>query len=85
MEHKDLSSCSQEPATGPNPKPDASSPVSPHYFSKIHSNITFPSTPTSSEWTSSLVFFRPNFCTHFSHLSHTCYMPARLILVITLR
>jgi hypothetical protein len=42
--------CSQEPATGSCPEPDASSPHFPTLFPKIHSNIIFPSTPRSSEW-----------------------------------
>jgi len=33
--------CSQQPAIGPYPEPDASSPHIPTYFPKIHSNIIF--------------------------------------------
>jgi hypothetical protein len=40
--------CLQEPATGPYPEPDKSSPHLPPYSPKIHSNIIFPSMPTSS-------------------------------------
>jgi hypothetical protein len=42
--------CLQEPATGPFLEPDASSPTFPHNFPKIHSNIIFPSTTRSLEW-----------------------------------
>jgi hypothetical protein len=41
-------SCSQEPATGPNPEPDAY--TFPHYFPKSHCNIIFPSMSRSSAW-----------------------------------
>jgi hypothetical protein len=41
---------SQQPATGPYPKPDASTQHLLPYFPKIHYNINLPSTPTSSQW-----------------------------------
>jgi len=41
--------CSQEPTTGPYSDPDASTPLSPPYFSKIPSNIILPSMLRSSE------------------------------------
>jgi hypothetical protein len=41
---------SQQPTTGACPQPHQSSPHLPPYFPKIHSNIIFPSKPTSSEW-----------------------------------
>jgi len=45
--------------------------VSQSYFPKINSNIIFPCTPRSSEW--SLQVFRQNFV-YISHLSLVCYM-----------
>jgi hypothetical protein len=46
----------------------------PPYFPNIHSNITIPSTPRSSEW--SLPFrFSNQDTVRISRLSHACYMP----------
>jgi len=42
--------CSQEPATGPILSQMNQVHTFPHYFPKIHCNITFPSTPRFSEW-----------------------------------
>jgi hypothetical protein len=42
--------CSQGPATGPHPEPHASSSHLPTLFPELNSNIIFPSTPRSSEW-----------------------------------
>jgi hypothetical protein len=42
--------CSQEPATGPYPDPDESSPQLPHCFPHMQSNIIFSNTPVSFEW-----------------------------------
>jgi hypothetical protein len=36
MEPEGALPCSQEPAIGPYPEPDASSPYHPRYFSNIH-------------------------------------------------
>jgi hypothetical protein len=47
MEPEGSLPCSQQPATGRYPEPDASSPHLATHFPKIHSNITFPSTPRS--------------------------------------
>jgi hypothetical protein len=41
----------------------------PPYFLKIHSNITLPSTPRSSEWCLPFKFSDQNFV-YISHLSH---------------
>jgi len=54
MKPKSSLQCSQDAATGPYPEPDESSPQPPSLFLKIHSNIIFPSTPRSSNW--SLLF-----------------------------
>jgi hypothetical protein len=48
--------CSQRPITGPYPEPDSSTPHLLTLFPKIHSNITFPSTPRSFEWSLSFRF-----------------------------
>jgi len=42
MEPEGSLPCSQEPAIGPYPEPNESSPYHPTYFSKIHSNIILP-------------------------------------------
>jgi hypothetical protein len=55
--------CSQQPATGPYPEPDASSPHSPNLFPNVHSNSVFPSMSKSSKRSVS------------SHLSHESYIP----------
>jgi len=46
----------------------------PTYFSKIHSNIIFPSTPRSSATSPPSTFSDEKFI-RFYHLSHACYMP----------
>jgi len=53
--------------------------IFPSYFPKIHSNIIYPSTPSSFDWSlpfrsSDQNFVRP------SQLRHACYMTSRLIL-----
>jgi len=49
MESKGSLPFSQQPATGPCPEPDESSPHRPTLFlCKIHFNITLPSTPRPS-------------------------------------
>jgi len=50
MDPEYLLPCLQESTTGPYTEPDASSPHLPSSSRKIHSNIIFPSTPRSSEW-----------------------------------
>jgi hypothetical protein len=45
----------------------------PSYFPNIHSNITLPSTPRSSEWSRPFRFSNQNFVC-ISHLSHSCCM-----------
>jgi hypothetical protein len=56
MELEGSLSCSQEPATGPYPKPDESRPKISTLFKKkynsfnAHSHVIFPSTPKYSEW-----------------------------------
>jgi hypothetical protein len=44
------------------------------YLPKIHSNIVFPSTPRSSEWTFPFSFSNQNIVC-ISNLSNACYMP----------
>jgi len=46
----------------------------PTYFIKIYSNIIFPSTPRSSEWSLPFISSDQNFVI-ISHLSHACYIP----------
>jgi len=62
----------QQPATGSSPEPDASNPHLPTLYRKIHTNIIFPYTPRSSEWTVPFVFAGQNFVC-ISHLSRACY------------
>jgi hypothetical protein len=52
----------------------------PHYFPEILSNIIFPSTPRSSEWSLPFKFPIQNSVCIF-HLSYVCYMPSYLILL----
>jgi hypothetical protein len=40
----------------------------PAYFSKIHSNMNFPSTSRSSDWSLTLQVFQLKFCMHLSSL-----------------
>jgi hypothetical protein len=49
MEPEDSFPCSQGHATGPYSEPDEPVYTFPSYFSKIYSNIIFPSTRRSSE------------------------------------
>jgi hypothetical protein len=46
----------------------------PSYCPKIHSNIIFPSTTRSSDWSLHIRFSDRNFVC-ISQLSHACYMP----------
>jgi hypothetical protein len=55
MEPEGSLPCSQEPSTGPYPKPDQSNPYH-HILSKIHFNIVHPPMPWSSRW--SLSFWK---------------------------
>jgi len=63
--------CSQQPTITVCPEQDESSRHLP-IFSSIHSDIIFPCTPRSSEW--SLQAFRWKFCVHFS--SFPCVLHA---------
>jgi hypothetical protein len=73
MEPEGSLPCTQQPATGPYPQPDESSPHIPPYLRMFHSNIIFPSTPRSSKW--SLSFRRSKqYRARNSHLSNACYM-----------
>jgi len=64
---------SQEVTTSYYPQSDQSSPCPTSYFLKINFNVTFPSKPTSSQWSLSLRFPHPNpVCT--SPFPHTRYM-----------
>jgi len=69
MEHNGSLQCSQKPDSLPYSKPDVSSPqLTTLYFTKIHSNIIFKSTPTSSVW------FPDQNSAHVSYLYHACYI-----------
>jgi hypothetical protein len=50
MEPEVLLLCPQEPATGPILSQIHPIHKVPSYFPKIHSDITLPSTPSSSKW-----------------------------------
>jgi len=50
IEPEDSLPFSQNPTTGSYPEPDESSPQFLHYFFKTHTDIIFPATPWSSEW-----------------------------------
>jgi len=61
MKTEGLLPCSYEPAC-PYSEPYASVRTFIHYFMKIHSNIIFPSTPRSSEWSPPFRFSNQNVC-----------------------
>jgi hypothetical protein len=52
---------SQELTTGPYPEPDESSPQLTTPVTKLHSNISIPSTPRSPEWALRLGFSNQTF------------------------
>jgi len=74
MEPQSLLPCSQEPATGPILSQNNLVHTLTTYFSKIHSNICFPSMPRSSEQSSPFRFSDQN-TVCMSNFSHACYMP----------
>jgi hypothetical protein len=76
-EHEGSSPHTQQPATGPNPKPTESTPHPPVSLSKIHSDLILPSTPRSSKSSLSFWLSHQN-PVHFSLLSQTCHMPRPL-------
>jgi len=73
----------QVPATCPCPEPDQSSPspLPQSHFLKIHLTVILPFAPGSSQWSFSLRFPHQN-PVYTSPLTNTCYMPARLILLV---
>jgi hypothetical protein len=71
---------SQVPATYPCHEPDQFSPCYPYHFLNIHFNIFLHSTRCFTKLYLSLMFPHQNpLCT--SSLTHTCYVPRRLILI----
>jgi len=59
--------CLKKPATGPYPEPDARRPQFPPFLPNIHSNITIPTTPRFSTF-SSIQVSQPKHCIQFSYL-----------------
>jgi len=73
MEHEGSLPCSEDPASGPYPEPDESSPPLLLYFFEIHSGIILSSMPVSYKWSLLLRFSEQNFV-HISHLSQARYI-----------
>jgi hypothetical protein len=73
MEPEGLFSRSQGQSLVPNLSQMNPVHILPTYLSKIHSNIIFPSTPKSSEWSPPFMFYNQHIL-RISHLSHACYM-----------
>ena len=71
----------QVPGTCPYPEPVQSSPRRQSYFLKIHLNIVLSSTPMSPKSSLSSGFPHQN-PLRTSLLSHTCYMPHQLVLLL---
>jgi hypothetical protein len=65
-----LWNCLQEPTTGPHPEQDYPVHNFQSYFPYDHFNVSFPFTPTASEWSLLSRFFNQSFMS-----LHALYMP----------
>jgi len=74
----------QGTTTGPYPEPNGPVHTFPSYFSKIHSNITFPSMPRSSEWSLPFRFTNQYIVFILSLPCAECLTPLILLDLITL-
>jgi hypothetical protein len=74
MEPEGSTLCSQGPFICPCPKPHHPVHTFPSYHRKIVLILSFPSTPSSSNWSLPFRFSNQNMLCIF-RLSHSCYMP----------